>query len=179
MRIRLALALTVVFAALLTAVVVAQDGGSAGVVVPLRAADGTAVGNVTLSPTRYGTVSVEITTQRGLRSGFHGFHVHAVGKCEGPDFATAGGHLKAEGQEHQGHAGDMPPLLVKGNGTVTQRFTTDRFKLTDLHDADGSAIIVHAGADNFANIPARYGTPDRATLDTGDSGGRVACGVVP
>jgi superoxide dismutase, Cu-Zn family len=62
---------------------------------------------------------------------------------------------------------------------------TDRFRLADLFDADGSAIIIHVGADNLANIPARYvqaatGTPgpDAATLATGDAGGRFACGVV-
>ena len=181
MRVRFALILTALFAVLLTTVVVAQEGGGgpATATVPLKAADGTAVGTATLKETSFGTVDVTVTTRTGLRSGFHGFHVHAVGKCEGPDFSTAGGHLKAEGQDHQGHNGDLPPLLVKRNGTATQRVTTDRFKLSDLRDADGSAIIVHAGPDNFANVPARYGTPDRATLDTGDSGGRAACGVVP
>ena len=50
--------------------------------------------------------------------------------------------------------------------------------LAQLRDADGSALIVHAGPDNFANIPPRYGTPDADTLATGDSGARAACGVV-
>ena len=74
----------------------------------------------------------------------------------------------------------MSSLLVKRNGTATLRLTTDRFTIADLRDADGSAVMVHAGADNFANIPPRYapGGPDQATLDTGDSGARVACGEI-
>jgi superoxide dismutase, Cu-Zn family len=55
---------------------------------------------------------------------------------------------------------------------------TDRFSIADLRDADGSAVMVHSGADNFANIPARYGGPDQETLSTGDAGSRLACGVV-
>jgi hypothetical protein len=50
--------------------------------------------------------------------------------------------------------------------------------MADLFDADGSAIMVHSAPDNFANIPERYGTPDQETLDGGDSGERVACGVI-
>ena len=55
---------------------------------------------------------------------------------------------------------------------------TDRFSLDELRDADGTAVMIHSGPDNFANIPPRYGTPDQETLNTGDSGTRVACGVV-
>jgi Cu-Zn family superoxide dismutase len=79
----------------------------------------------------------------------------------------------------------MPVLLVMNDGTATLRFETDRFDVADLFDENGSAIIVHALADNFANIPTRYHShtedtfgPDSATLATGDSGGRIACGVI-
>lgn len=115
---------------------------------------------------------------KGVTPGFHGFHVHAVGKCEGPAFTTAGGHFAAPGQTHGAHAGDLPPLLVNGDGTASAAFETDRFTLAQLRDADGSALIIHAGPDNFANIPPRYGTPDQETLNTGDSGARAACGVI-
>ena len=117
---------------------------------------------------------------RRLRPGFHGFHVHAVGSCERPTFASAGGHLKAPAEGHGGHAGDLSSLLVKRNGTATLRLTTDRLALTDLRDADGSAVVVHADPDNFANIPPRYAPngPDQSTLDTGDSGVRLACGEI-
>jgi Cu-Zn family superoxide dismutase len=79
----------------------------------------------------------------------------------------------------------MPLLLVNRDGTAQLRFPTDRFTVEELFDADGSAIIVHAAADNYASIPTRYHShtedtfgPDSATLATGDAGGRLACGVV-
>jgi Cu-Zn family superoxide dismutase len=79
----------------------------------------------------------------------------------------------------------MPSLLVLADGTAQAQFASDRFAIDELFDADGSAIIVHAAADNFANIPTRYQSttegvfgPDSATLGTGDAGARVACGVV-
>jgi superoxide dismutase, Cu-Zn family len=138
--------------------------------------NGQRLGKVTLTQFR-GKVTVAGNV-RNLAPGFHGFHVHAVGKCEGPGFTTAGGHFAAPGQTHSLHAGDLPSLLVNADGTASAAFETDRFTLDQLRDADGSAIMVHAGPDNFANIPPRYGTPDAETLATGDSGGRVACGVV-
>lgn len=120
---------------------------------------------------------------RGLAAGFHGFHFHENGQCVGsstPPFASAGEHLRAADETHPGHAGDMPVLLVGEDGTVQVLVTTDRVTRADVLDSDGSAIIVHAGPDNYANIPTRYAPegPDAATLATGDSGGRVACGVV-
>ena len=74
----------------------------------------------------------------------------------------------------------MPLLYVAGDGTALVDFTSDRFRLSDLFDADGSAIVVHANPDNYANTPTdRYGpNPDATTLATGDAGGRLACGVV-
>lgn len=120
---------------------------------------------------------------RGLTAGFHGFHIHGTGQCDGsssPAFASAGGHLTAAGNSHPGHAGDMPVLLIGEDGTAHASFTTDRVTFADLLDADGSAVIVHAEPDNYANIPTRYAPagPDTDTLATGDAGGRVACGVV-
>ena len=124
---------------------------------------------------------------RSLTPGFHGFHVHTTGLCEanaaaGP-FTTAGGHLTGGSTSHGDHAGDLPSLLVLANGSGYLSFVTDRFTLAQLADADGSAVMVHAGRDNFANIPTRYTAagvpgPDAATLGTGDAGSRAACGVV-
>lgn len=117
----------------------------------------------------------------GLPPGFHGFHVHSMGSCdaneEGP-FGAAMGHIGAESSSHPNHAGDLTSLYVAADGTAYLGLVTDRFTLDDLLDADGSAIMVHADPDNFANIPERYGTPDQETLDTGDSGDRIACGVI-
>ena len=59
---------------------------------------------------------------------------------------------------HGAHAGDLPPLLVNANGTASAAFETDRFTIAQLRDADGSALMVHAGPDDFADIPTRYGT---------------------
>jgi Cu-Zn family superoxide dismutase len=124
--------------------------------------------------------------------GFHGFHVHETGTCEPQsanpsdpamvgDFLSAGGHLSSEEQAHSDHLGDLSSLLAHKDGTATLTVTTDRLTEQDLLDADGSAVMVHAGSDNFGNIPERYapaGT-DEMTDDTGDSGGRVACAVLP
>jgi Cu-Zn family superoxide dismutase len=131
-----------------------------------------------------GEVLVRVTVH-DLAPGFHGFHVHAVGSCLAPTFLSAGGHFNPSGEVHGDHAGDLPILLVNADGTGEARFKTDRFKVSDLFDANASALIVHADADNYANIPARYHShaedtygPDTATLATGDSGARLACGVV-
>jgi superoxide dismutase, Cu-Zn family len=93
--------------------------------------------------------------------------------------------LNPTGVSHGDHAGDMPPLLVNTDGTASARFVTDRFTLNSLFDADGSAVIIHLGRDNLANIPTRYQSsmstapgPDAMTLETGDSGARFACGVI-
>jgi Cu-Zn family superoxide dismutase len=109
--------------------------------------------------------------------GFHGFHVHAVGECV-PPFTSAGGHLNPSGADHGDHAGDLPSLLVNADGRGMLATATDRFSLSDLRDVDGSAVMVHSGRDNFANIPSRYGGPDPETRATGDAGSRLACGVV-
>jgi superoxide dismutase, Cu-Zn family len=121
---------------------------------------------------------------RGLAPGFHGFHVHAVGECV-PPFTSAGGHFNPTGDDHGEHAGDLPSMLVNEDGTGELHFTTDRFTLDGLFDADGSALMVHAGRDNYANIPDRYQQddsgvygPDADTLATGDAGVRAACGVI-
>lgn len=149
----------------------------------LRNSAGGTVGVARLAKER-GKVLVRVTV-RDLAPGFHGFHVHAVGSCLAPSFMSAGGHYNPGGEAHGGHAGDLPVLLINADGTGDARFKTDRFELSDLFDADRSAFIVHADADNYANIPARYHShtentagPDSATLATGDAGGRVACGVV-
>jgi Cu-Zn family superoxide dismutase len=142
----------------------------------LHDASGKVIGKVKLDE-QNGEVRVRVEAS-SLSAGFHGFHIHSVGQCVAP-FTTAGGHFKLnDSQTHGHHAGDMPSLLVNSDGSGEARFTTDAFDIDQLFDADGSAIIVHAGPDNFANIPARYGTPDETTLATGDSGGRAACGVV-
>jgi Cu-Zn family superoxide dismutase len=144
----------------------------------LQTAAGAVIGEAKFDQERDG-VHVRIKVS-GLTPGFHGFHIHTTGACTAPDFVSAGGHFNPGGQTHGAHAGDMPVLLVNADGVGEARFTTASFRVAELFDADGSALIIHGGADNYANIPTRYapGGPDTTTLNTGDAGGRVACGVI-
>jgi superoxide dismutase, Cu-Zn family len=138
---------------------------------------GNQVGKAKLTQEGSGNVAVQIHVH-DLPPGYHGFHVHAVGECSAP-FTSAGGHFDLDAHTHRDHSGDLPILLVNADGTGHAEFNTDRFAVADLFDADGSAIIIHANADNYANIPDRYApAPDAMTLATGDAGGRIACGVV-
>ncbi|MFT3662823.1 MAG: superoxide dismutase family protein [Gordonia sp. (in: high G+C Gram-positive bacteria)] len=144
-----------------------------------------------------GHVSVEVTTTKSgkLTPGFHGLHIHAVGKCEANsvppaggepgDFLSAGGHFQAPG--HTGHpaSGDLVSLQVREDGSAHLETTTDRVTKADLTAGAGTSIIIHAGPDNFGNVPAdKYHQhngapgPDESTLATGDAGGRVGCGVI-
>ncbi|WP_285031984.1 superoxide dismutase family protein [Mycolicibacterium sp. lyk4-40-TYG-92] len=151
--------------------------------VVLKTSDGRPVANASIDFTDgYATVTVETTGGGILAPGSHGMHIHSVGKCEG-DFTSAGGHLQVAG--HTGHpaSGDLTPLNVRGDGTGKVVATTDAFTEAGLKGPEGSALIIHQGPDNFANIPPRYthnGTPgpDAETLATGDAGGRVACAVL-
>ena len=117
----------------------------------------------------------------GLEPGYHAFHIHSVGNCEhdgDSPFSSAAGHFNPDGTTHGAHAGDLPSLYAMDNGGAGLIFITNAFTVEDLLDDDGSAFVIHAGRDNFANIPDRYGTPDDATLGAGDAGSRVACGVI-
>src|SRR3954447_4722956 len=150
----------------------------------LRHANGALIGTLSFSG-RDGAI-IGTVRASGLSPGYHGMHVHAVGKCEGPDFSSAGPHLSDPGENHGNHDGDLPALLVAADGTTEQSFVVDQLQYSKIFDADGSAVVIHAGADNYGNIPARYSSsasgtptpgPDAATLATGDAGGRFACGV--
>lgn len=170
------------------AVVVRANGGKAEARAVLVDAAGTGRGTVWLQE-EDGMVNVRAVLS-GLTPGFHGFHIHAVGACDPSipvgqtsPFTSAGGHFNPTGATHASHAGDQPVLLVNSDGTAYARFASDRYDVEDLFDADGSAFIVHAAPDNYANISTRYSAagvpgPDAATLATGDAGGRVLCGVI-
>ena len=110
----------------------------------------------------------------GMPAGEHGAHLHTVGRCDAPDFTTAGGHLNPLGKKHgthnpQGsHLGDLPNLVVAadGTGSLTIPLAGTAAELeASLFDGDGTAIVVHAGPDDYMTDPA------------GNSGGRIACGV--
>jgi superoxide dismutase, Cu-Zn family len=162
----------------------------------MKAADGTQVATATFAfEPGYATITVETTGTGKLSPGFHGVHIHSVGKCEGNsvspaggspgDFNSAGGHFQVPG--HSGHpaSGDLSSLRVRQDGSGVLVTTTDAFTEDDLLAGQQTAIIIHENADNFANIPPeRYnqvnGTPgpDETTMATGDAGKRVACGVI-
>ncbi len=107
----------------------------------------------------------------GISPGSHGIHLHTTGKCDAPAFTTAGGHLNPDGKQHGflnpmgAHQGDLPDLVVgadgKGHGTFMAHTS-----LATLFDADGAAFVVHAGPD------------DGKTDPSGNSGGRILCGVL-
>ncbi len=113
---------------------------------------------------------------QGLPPGVHGIHIHTVGTCAPPDFVSAGGHFNPTGKKHgtknaEGHhVGDLPNLTIAADGTGTIQMVAKGATLsagaTSLFDADGSALVIHAGPD------------DEATDPTGNSGGRIACGVL-
>lgn len=158
----------------------------------LMDADDTAVGHVEFYD-RDGQTEV-IAVAEDFDPGFYGFHLHAIGECEPDsadpddpentgDFMSAGGHLPADdAEDHPDHAGDMPVLLVNEDGTATMAFRTDRVDESLLmDDDDGTAVMVHSDPDNYAQVPERYlddENPDQDTLDTGDAGDRLACGVI-
>jgi superoxide dismutase, Cu-Zn family len=138
---------------------------------------------------------VQTTTPGQLAPGFHGMHIHAVGKCEpnsvapaggAPgDFNSAGGHFQVAGHTTHPASGDLASLQVRADGSAMLVTTTDAFTAADLLGGAKTAIIIHEKSDNFGNIPPeRYqqvnGTPgpDETTMATGDAGKRVACGVI-
>lgn len=171
---------------------------SAGATRPLVRANlvdtaGTKVGEVVFKGrgTEVSRVEVRLFAAAAPNLGdFHGFHVHTTGVCNpapsgttNVPFGSAGGHWNPTAANHGAHAGDMPSLLIHADGRTRAEFDTDRFQVSALLDADGSAVILHVGRDNFANIPSVYSSggvpgPNAATLGTGDAGGRYACGVV-
>jgi superoxide dismutase, Cu-Zn family len=112
-----------------------------------------------------------IVEAHGLPKGPHGTHVHAVGKCDAPDFASAGPHWNPTAHQHGKenpmgpHAGDMPNLSVGEDGADRTIFTLAGGTFAELMDEDGAALVIHAGEDDYKTDPS------------GNSGGRIACGV--
>jgi superoxide dismutase, Cu-Zn family len=163
----------------------AVPGGTQLAHVLLRNTSGKAVGRVELRSLGSGGTAVQVSVW-GLSAGFHGFHVHAVGVCNpgGPEaFESAGGHFNPTGSAEGMQAGAFPPLLVGPDGSAEAQFIDGGLRLPDLFGTTGTAIVVHALPDNLGNIPVRYTSggkpgPDETTMKTGDSGARIACGVI-
>jgi Cu-Zn family superoxide dismutase len=117
-------------------------------------------------------ISIAVT---GLAPGVHGVHLHMTGSCEAPDFTSAGGHLNPGGHQHGtsnpagAHLGDLPNVTVgsTGSGSVSATLSGPHEEiLAQVFDGDGTAVVVHAGADDYRTDPS------------GNSGGRIACGVL-
>jgi Cu-Zn family superoxide dismutase len=173
-----------------------EGAGQPSITTHLRTPDGTQVATAKFDFSNgYATITIATTGVGLIAPGFHGVHIHKVGKCEansvGPtggapgDFLSAGGHFQAPGHSNEPASGDLTSLEVRRDGVGMLATTTDAFAMDDLLTGEKTAIIIHAGADNFANIPPeRYsqtnGTPgpDSMTMSTGDAGKRVACGVI-
>jgi Cu-Zn family superoxide dismutase len=153
----------------------------------LRDTSGARIGTVRFEGDRHGTeVKVTVARVTGGLDSFHGLHIHANdGKaaCDpATGFANVGGHWNPSGADHGHHQGDLPSVLIQADGSGRAHSVTGRFRPGAL---EGRAVILHAGPDNLANVPDRYSTgtppaagPDAATKATGDSGGRIACGVI-
>lgn len=162
----------------------------------LKLPDGTTVATAEIAfSDGHATVTVQTTAAGELAPGFHGMHIHSVGRCEAnsvaptggapANFNSAGGHFQVPGNSGHPASGDLASLQVREDGSAMLVTTTDAFTAEQLLDGAGTAIIIHEKADNFANIPPeRYQQingdppPDQTTLMTGDAGARVACGVI-
>lgn len=137
-------------------------------------AQGQSIGTAKILPAKKGA-KIEVNVLQ-LPPGNHGIHIHAVGKCEGPAFTTAGGHLNPDTKKHgkdnpEGpHAGDLLMIDVKADGTAKATLVDTMVTLGDgpnslFHDG-GTAIVIHEKEDDYKTDP------------TGNSGGRIACGVI-
>ncbi len=132
------------------------------------ALNGDEIGFAALTEDAAGRVHVNVKVD-GLTAGEHGIHIHAAGSCADA-FAAAQGHHNPSAVGHGQHSGDLPNLTVNGAGRGHLNAVTSAATLTvgatTVFDANGSAIIIHANPDDFVTQP------------TGNSGGRVACGVL-
>src|SRR5581483_3390307 len=139
----------------------------------VKDASGKEVGRATFSATPNGTlIDLSLT---GISPGVHAVHIHAAGKCEPPDFKSAGPHFNPDQTKHgmmspEGpHAGDLPNVHVPADGKVEVEFLNPIVTIGQeaaLLDAAGSALVIHAGPDDYKTDPA------------GNSGDRIACGVI-
>ncbi len=150
----------------LAAPLAAQEGTGTAT---LMTQDGAEVGTVTLGETASGVLHVTLEGT-GMPEGEHGLHVHETGVCEG-DFSSAGGHLAGDAEhgilvEGGPHPGDLPNLHVPADGAITVEHFAHGLAFDQILDPDGSAIVVHAAADDYRSQPA------------GASGDRIACGVI-
>jgi superoxide dismutase, Cu-Zn family len=152
-----------------------EDDRSPAARAVLRDKSGAQVAQATFSEGPNG-VQIRVTGS-GLPPGAKGIHIHAVGKCDPPEFTSAGPHFNPTGRKHGlqnpegAHAGDLPNLTVdpSGNGwldTTTRAVTLRPGAANSLLREGGTSLVIHAQQD------------DERTDPTGNSGARIACGVI-
>ncbi|WP_068180859.1 superoxide dismutase family protein [Mycobacterium sp. UM_CSW] len=143
------------------------SAGAERMTTQLKSADGTQVATATIDFTSgYATVTVEAGPNQVLSQGFHGLQIHAVGKCEGGDFSSAGSVYQAPGHSGYPASGDLTALQVRSDGSAKLVTTTNSFTAADLRNSSGTALVIHQAADNLSGT------------SSGDSGKRLACGVI-
>ncbi len=147
------------------------------VTVPLHDAKGEDAGKATFIPEKDGQLKIKVDL-KNLPAGPHGVHIHQNAKCDAPDFKTAGGHFNPTGKQHgfqnpEGHhAGDLPMNITVGeshSGSATFRvdsLSLDPASANSLFANGGTSILVHEKADDMKTDPS------------GNSGNRIACGVI-
>jgi Cu-Zn family superoxide dismutase len=142
-------------------------------IAPVVTATGTTAGSVSLQTGGAGSLVLTVALH-GLPPGLHGIHLHMIGQCSGPAFTSAGGHLNP-GQHQHGtdnpagsHLGDLPNLTIAPDGTASTELSINSSEAAltaNLFDADGTAVVIHASADDYKTDPS------------GNSGARIACGI--
>ena len=160
----------------LAAIAVAADNAVKSAHADIMNAQGAKIGTAKLTAAPNG-VKVVVTVSE-LTPGEHGFHIHNAGKCEGPAFTSAGGHFNPTSSHHgihnaqdpHPHVGDLANLVVDQGGKGKATFTIAGASLGDgansLFHEGGTSLVIHAKADDLMSDPS------------GNSGDRVACGVI-
>ena len=148
----------------------AEAHGGDAITADIVGADGATIGSIKVMATPSGMNHITVTAE-GIEPGVHGIHLHETGLCEG-DFSSAGGHIAGDAEhgvhmEGGPHPGDLPNAHVQEDGMLAVEVFSGEFDIAEhLMDADGSAFIIHAGADDYESQPS------------GDAGGRVGCAVL-
>lgn len=165
-----------ILAAMLTGCATGNDSRAPRIasIAELREPGGRSVGTARLLD-RANDIYIRIEAS-GLAPGLYGAHVHMTGRCDPPSFDSAGGHWNPTARQHgtrnpQGyHLGDLPNLEVGADGTGRIEIhipdATVESGSAAIHDADGAAVVIHAGPDDYRTDPS------------GNSGARIACGVL-